>query len=369
MATGADVLIVGAGPAGIATAIAATLKGLRATVADARRPPIVKACGEGILPEGVFALRQLGIWLDSSIAFPVAGLRFFDESSSAQGTITHGSTFGLRRSVLHDLLVRRAVELGVSFRWGARVSELNSNGALLDGAPFSCRWLVGADGQQSMVRKWSGLGPRSVRSTRFGFRCHYAIAPWSDFIEVYWGERCQIYVTPTGPDEICLAVLTSDPHLRVERALQQFPAVANRLSGTRAISDELGRPTILEHASDVARDGVALVGDASFSVDGITGQGLSLAFQQALLLADALASGDLSGYQTAHRRSTQEPEIMARFLLLLGRHTWLRRKVLRMFQRNPNVFARIVASHADYPKPEPIKAAEIFNFGWQVLRA
>ena len=369
MAAGADVLIVGAGPAGIATAIAATQKGLRVTVADAHRPPIIKACGEGILPEGVFALRQLGIWLDSSVAFPIAGLRFSDEASSAYGKITRGASFGLRRSVLHELLVRRASELGVQFRWSTRVSELNSTSAQLDGVHFPFRWLVGADGQKSMVRKWSGLGPRRVRSARFGFRCHYAVAPWSEFVEVYWGERCQIYVTPTGPDEICLAVLTSDPQLRVDRALRQFPEVAARLGGACRITEELGNSTVLEYPRDVAREHVALVGDASFSLDGITGQGLSLAFQQAFFLGDALASEDLGRYQIAHRRSVQAPARMARLLLLLDRLAWLRRKVLRMFAENPNLFTRMISSHANHPKPAPIKASEIFDFGWQVLRA
>jgi flavin-dependent dehydrogenase len=369
VATGAEVLIVGAGPAGIATAIAASQRGLRVTVADPRRPPIDKACGEGILPEGVAALRQLGIWLDSSVAFPIAGLRFSDEASSASGRITRGAAYGLRRSVLHDLLVRRASELGVSFRWGSRVTELNSDYARLDGVRFPFHWLVGADGQKSTVRKWSGLGPRRVRSARFGFCCHFAVAPWSEFVEVYWGERCQMYVTPTGPDEVCLAVLSSDPQMRVERALREFPAVAKRLGGARRISDEIGSATVLEFQRSVARRNVALVGDASFTVDGITGQGLSLAFQQALSLGDALASENLGGYRFAHREFIKDPARMARLLLLLDRQTWLRRKAMRMFAENPKLFARMISSHANHPKPAPIRASEMFDLGWQVLRA
>jgi menaquinone-9 beta-reductase len=369
VATGAEVLIVGAGPAGIATAIAASQKGLRVTVADARKPPIDKPCGEGLLPEGVSALRRLGIWLDSSVAFPIAGLRFSDEASSVCGRITRGAAFGLRRSVLHDLLVRRASELGVSFRWGTRVTELNSSSARLDGALFPFHWLVGADGQKSMIRKWSGLGPRRARSARFGFRCHYAIAPWSDFVEVYWGERCQIYVTPTGPDEICLAVLASDPQMRLERALQHFPVVARRLGEARRTTEETGCQTVLEDPRSVAHGNVALVGDASFSVDGITGLGMSLAFQQALRLGDALASEDLAPYRVAYRRVMQAPARMTRLLLLLDRHAWLRRKALRMFAANPKLFTRMISSHANCPKPAPIRASEMFDLGWQVLRA
>jgi flavin-dependent dehydrogenase len=369
VATGAEVLIVGAGPAGIATAIAVSQKGLRATVVEARKPPIDKPCGEGLLPEGVSALQHLGIWLDSSVAFPITGLRFSDEASSACGRITRGAAFGLRRGALHDLLVRRALELGVSFRWGTRATQINSASARLDGVLFPFHWLVGADGQKSMIRKWSGLGPRRARSARFGFRCHFAIAPWSDFVEVYWGERCQIYVTPTGPDEINLAVLTSDPKMRVERALQHFPGVARHLGDARRVSEDSGCQTVLEYPRSVAHGNVALVGDASFSVDGITGQGMSLAFQQALRLGEALAADDLAPYRVAHRKFIHGPTHMAQLLLLLDRQTWLRRKALRMFATNPKLFARMISWHANCPKPAPIRASEMFDLGWQVLRA
>ncbi|MFZ3214566.1 MAG: FAD-dependent monooxygenase [Candidatus Acidiferrales bacterium] len=369
MASSADVLIVGAGPAGIATAIAAAQQGLRATVADARRPPLDKACGEGLLPEGVSALQDLGIRLDSSVAFPFAGLRFSDEASSASGRITRGAAFGLRRSVLHDLLVRRAAQLGISFHWGTHVSELTSTGALLDGVHFPFRYLVGADGQKSVVRKWADLGARSGRSARFGFRCHFAVAPWSEFVEVHWGERCQLYITPTGPAEICVALLTSDPRQRIELALQQFPAVANRLRGAQRLTAELGSPTGLERPRHVARGRIALVGDASFTIDGITGRGLSLAFQQALRLGEALASENLAQYQLAHRRIVQGTVRAARLLLLLDRHAWLRRKALRTFAQSPALFTRLISSHASHPRTAPIGTSEIFGLGWQFLRA
>jgi 2-polyprenyl-6-methoxyphenol hydroxylase-like FAD-dependent oxidoreductase len=259
--------------------------------------------------------------------------------------------------------------LGVTFRWGTRITKLSPLSAHLDGALFPFHWLVGADGQNSMIRKWSGLGPRRVRSARFGFRCHYAIAPWSDFVEVYWGERCQVYVTPTGPQEICLAVLTSDPQMRVERALQHFPVVARRLGDARRTTEESGCQTVLDYPRRVAHGNVALVGDASFTVDGITGQGMSLAFQQALSLGDALAAEDLAPYRVAHRKCMQGPARMAGLLLLLDRQAWLRRKALRMFAANPRLFARMISSHANCPKPAPIRASEIFDLGWQVLRA
>jgi menaquinone-9 beta-reductase len=370
VAENADVLVVGAGPAGLATAIAVRLKGLSVTVADSRRPPIEKACGEGILPEGVAALSALGIQLNSSVAFPITGIRFCDATSSASAKLPHGAaSFGLRRTVLHSLLVQRACDLGVNFRWGTRVSDCIANSARLDSVHFNFRWLVGADGQKSNVRKCAALGPRSVRSARFGFRRHFAIAPWSGFVEVYWGRNCQIYVTPTGAQEVCIALLTSDPQMRIPDALPQFPKLAASLNDAQPLTPELGAVTTLERSGKVARGSTALVGDASFTVDGITGQGLSLAFQQALDLSDAIAAENLAAYEIAHRKRVSAPARMARLLLFLARHDPVRRITLRTFAKNPRLFARLLSLHSGKTASRPVAPIEILDQPCQVQRA
>jgi flavin-dependent dehydrogenase len=370
VAESADVLVVGAGPAGLATAIAVRLKGLSVAVADSRRPPIEKACGEGLLPEGVSALSSIGIHLNSNLAFPIAGIRFCDESASATGKLPQGTTsFGLRRTALHSLLVQRAHEVGVSFQWGTRVSDCTANSARLDNAHFNFRWLVGADGQKSKVRKWTRLGPRSVRSSRIGFRRHFAIAPWSSFVEVYWGNRCQVYVTPTGAREICIALLASDPQMRIAQALPQFPQLAARLNDAQPLTPELGAVTTLECFGKVARRNTALVGDASFTVDGITGQGLSLAFQQALCLGDAIAAKNLAAYEIAHHKLVSAPARMARLLLFLARHDPVRRITLRTLAKNPRLFTKLLSSHAGGTAAHRIAPIEVLDQGCHAVSA
>lgn len=362
-----DVLVVGAGPAGIATAIAASLKGLRVSVLDFRNPPIDKPCGEGLLPEAVGALAKLGID-PSDDAYPFAGMRFSDEESSVSARIA-GRAYGLRRTVLHGLLVRRAEELGVEFRWRARVSEFHSDFLQVDDERVSFRWLVGADGQNSGVRRWAGLNSRRPAHGRFGFRRHYAIRPWSDFVEVYWGERCQLFVTPTGAEEVCAALLTSDPQLRLEQGLEQFPEIASRVRRAHAITSEAGAVNILRRARRVTRGNVALVGDASCAIDGIAGKGLSLAFQQAVALGDAFAAGDLSGYAVAHRRITAPVVRMTRLLLLMGASTVLRRKTLRFFAENPALFSRMMSIHTRTPGSGTLQARDVVGLGWRILWA
>ena len=369
MAKGADVLVIGAGPAGIATAIAAGLKGLHVTVLDHRKPPIEKSCGEGLLPTAVISLQSLGIHLDSSAGFPFRGIRFSDEESSASARITRGTGYGVRRAELHRILVERALQLGVSFHWGTRVTGFDGRGGQAGGVHFPCKWLVGADGQNSTVGKWANLNSRRQPVARFGFSRHYAVVPWTDLVEVHWGPGCQIFLTPTGSDEVCVALLSHDPQLRIDQALGHFPEVAERLKGSRPLTAELGGVTALGSARGVVSGHVALVGDASFTVDGISGQGLSLAFQQANILAEALAREDLGYYEIAHREISRAPWRMTRLLLLMDQSAWLRRKVLRLFAGNPALFSKIMSAHMAETAQESLKATEVLGLGWQVLRA
>jgi len=322
-----------------------------------------------LLPGAVANLAALGIKLDSCHGYPFRGISFSDQESSASARISYGTGYGVRRSTLHSLLVERASELGVSFHWGVRVTGFDARGAFVDGAHMPCKWLVGADGQNSHVGKWANLSSKRPRFSRFGFSRHYAASPWTDLVEVHWGPGCQMFVTPTADDEVCVALLSHDPGLRIERGLAYFPAVAKHLNGARPRTAELGSVTALGHARRVINGNVALVGDASFTVDGIAGLGLSLAFEQAILVADAIAREDLTLYEAAHRKISAAPWRMTRLLLLMDQSAWVRRKVLRLFARKPVLFSKMMSAHMSQTMDETLHATEMLGLGWQVLRA
>jgi flavin-dependent dehydrogenase len=363
-----DVLIVGGGPAGLATAIAAAQKGFRVAVVESRKPPINKPCGEGLLPEAVESLGRLGIHLDAGWGHPFEGFRFVDESHSASALLPRGRALGLRRTVLHRMLVDRAEGCGVALNWGARVSSFESRGAWVSGRWVPYRWLIGADGQNSIVRRFARLGSRWTIERRFGFRRHCAMPPWTNLVEVHWARRSQMVVTPTATDEICVSFFVDDPQMRLDRVLGQFPEVAARLSGAMPASTEAGSMIKFCRARGVVRGNIALVGDASCTVDAVSGQGVSLAFQQAHLVADALAAQNLGPYQFAHDRLTLTAIRVTRLLLVMNSSQWLRRKVLRLFSLRPNLFAKMIAVHTQ-SSPEPLKTGEIANLTWRVLWA
>src|SRR5258708_10498731 len=92
-----DVLIVGGGPAGLACAIAAARQGLQVEVIDAMKPPIDKACGEGLMPDSLEALTAIGFTnLDQTLreneTHLLRGIRFLRDSSSSH-TLTTEAAF------------------------------------------------------------------------------------------------------------------------------------------------------------------------------------------------------------------------------------------------------------------------------------
>jgi flavin-dependent dehydrogenase len=364
-----EVIVVGGGPAGIVAAIAAQQQGLNATVLDARRPPIDKPCGEGILPQGVSALRALGISLPVESALPFRGIQFVDETHCACAHFAGGTGFSVRRIKLHQVLVDQAVAAGVKFQWGARVSQIDEQRVITAKETFSYRWLIGADGQNSPVRKWLGLDSRRTAAKRFGFCRHFQVWPWSDVAEVHWGKRCEIFVTPLTGQEVGVSVLSRDPALRLESALKDFPALTEKLRGAPPTTKESGDTTSLRILPRQVRGRVALIGDASGTVDAVTGHGLSLSFQQAIALAEALKKNDLLHYQQAHKKIAAVPVAMTRLMLLMSNSGWIRRRSIRLFQESPLLFARMLAIHSESMPLSDIGMADIAGFGWKFLFA
>jgi len=364
-----DAFIVGGGPIGLATAIALRARGFSVTVADPALPPIDKACGEGLMPDALASLARLGVTLRPDTCFPFRGIRFLGPGTAVDASFPSGRGVGIRRTHLHQALIDRAEEAGATMLWGTRVTGLTETGVTLDSLPIECNWVVGADGEKSRVREWARLDSTRGSSLRFGFRRHYRIAPWADCVEIYWGSGSQIYVTPIGAQEICVAVISRDSHLRLEHALPQHPGLFERLKTAPVITVERGAVSATRRLARVYRNNIALVGDASGSVDAITGEGLRLGFEQGMALAEAFAAGDLRMYAAAHRRLARRPAFMADLMLSLDRSAWLRRRVLSALSADPQIFATQLAMHVGGVSSADFLRQSMLPLGRRVLFA
>jgi flavin-dependent dehydrogenase len=351
-----DVFIAGAGPAGLAAAIALRLRGADVLLADARRPPVDKPCGEGLMPEARRALAALGVFPDSH-GLPFTGIAFADANSRVSADFPAVNGTGLRRATLHQLLCDRAAALGVRFSFNTPVVLHPSQPPSLAGQAVTARWIIGADGASSLLRAWADLdrAPRGIR--RFGFRAHFRLAPGvppPTHVEVHWGPHGQAYITPValhdGRAELCISAMTGDPHARLAQILDTLPTLRDFLRGAEPLTAERGCLTITRRFPRVTRahpslGNVALIGDASGSVDAITGEGLALAFRQALLLADSIAADRLDLYESRHPALLALPQRMARLLLLLDRCPRLRTRTLHAFSTRPSLFRSLLAVH------------------------
>jgi len=363
--TAPDVVVVGGGPVGLAAAIAARQHGLDVLVADRARPPIDKPCGEGLMPEGVAALRALGVEVDDNDALPFYGIRFTEAGVSAEGYFPKaaGHGLGMRRPVLHQMLVERAAEVGVITRWGETVTGVTREGVQIAGSNVPCRWTVGADGRESRVRRWTGLGTRPARRPRrIGLRQHFRAKPWTDLVEVHWHDCAQAVVTPVTASEVCISLFTSAHATSMAELTRLFPELARRLHGAEATSAMRGAASGSSDMPVVGGDRVALIGDAAGSVDALTGEGLSLGFRHALVLAEAIEHQNLALYQDVHRRLRRMPALMASLMLYVGARAPLRHRVLHALIGQSQIFGLMLGVHTGALSPRAIGPTAIAGF-------
>lgn len=344
-----DVVIVGGGPIGLATAIFAQLAGLRARVFDRRSLPLDKACGEGLMPRGAELLRTLGVRLDATHVRPFQGIRFLAPGHCAEGRFAHGPGLGIRRTALIAGLHERAAALGAELHYGCGVQGWeNTDDTQLsvrtNAGSLRSQWLVGADGLHSGVRRRAGLAlPRRGRR-RFGVRRHYTIEPWSSFVEVHWSDLGEAYVTPVGGNEVGVALLWNGDGRRYDELLASFPQLAARLRHAVPASPTFGAGPFAQRVRRPYAGRVALVGDAAGYIDPLTGEGLTIGLLSAQVLATTLAtSGALADYARAQRRITRDYRVVTRLMLTIAARPWLRQRLIAAFERTPEAFDRCVS--------------------------
>ena len=336
-----DLLIVGGGPAGLATAIHASRAGLDVAVAEPRTTPVDKACGEGLMPGAVRALAELGI---APPGHPLRGIRYVDATDArqrAEAGFRHGPGLGVRRTDLHTALARRVAELGVAVR-PVKVDAVTvrQDTGSVSAAGLTARYLAAADGLHSPVRRHLGLDLPDPRPPRYGLRRHFTIAPWTDHVEVHWSTRAEAYVTPLAPELVSVAILTSE-RAPFDVQLAGFPHLAARLA-THSSSAVRGAGPLRQRVRGRVAGRVLLVGDAAGYIDALTGEGISLALAGAAQLVRCVRGDRPEDYELAWRRASLRHRLLTDTLVRLRTHPRLTRLIVPTAARLPSLFAGLV---------------------------
>jgi 2-polyprenyl-6-methoxyphenol hydroxylase-like FAD-dependent oxidoreductase len=318
-----DVVVVGARCAGAATALLLARAGHDVVLVDRATFPADTLSTHAIARSGVVQLRRWGL-LDPVLASgapPLRDIAFHD----ADGVVTrrlatrHGvdALVAPRRTVLDTLLVEAARAAGADVRTGVTVEGVIRtgngpvSGVVARGGrgrvELAGRLIVGADGLRSRIAR--AVGARTLRAEAPLGATHYTyVAGDWPRLEYHLGDRAFGGVFPTHGGEACVWVCApAEATRRVRRdaadvdeafdvLLRGVPSLEGRLAGRQRTTAVRGAVALPNHVRAGAGPGWALVGDAAYHRDPVTGHGMSDAFRDADLLAEAiddlLAGGD-----------------------------------------------------------------------------
>ena len=317
----ADVLVVGAGPAGSAAAAWAARGGAEVVLADAAVFPRDKTCGDGLTPRAVGELQRLGLddWLRAHAVNQGLRAHGFGQTLLLPwpgGTLPSWGS-AVARTELDDHLRTTAIKAGATAVDGARAVDVRREGDRVAGVVFKtddgpveigCRHLVVADGVRSPLGKV--LGREWHRDTVYGVAGRSYIAsgmsddPWiSSHLELR-DEAGKVlsgygWIFPLGTGEVNIGVGTLATSKRpADLAIKPLMSHYAELRRDEfELSGELRMPTSAllpmgGAVSNVAGPNWALIGDAAACVNPLNGEGIDYGLETGRLVADMIAAGE-----------------------------------------------------------------------------
>ncbi len=317
----AQVIVVGAGPAGAATGFYLARLGLDVLVLDRARFPRDKPCSEYMSPQASRLLADIGALddIERAGAATLAGMQV----RAPNGTTFHGRYgdvvgfrgyrdhgLALRRTILDPLLVVRARAAGARVREGVRVVAPTVDGSgrvsgveVIDERgsrrALSASVVVGADGLRSVVSRRLGLASTRMGQRRVAFVSHFAgVEGMSDSGEMHVEHDGYLGLADVGHGLTNVAVVVPALHAKAAAGgaaafmddwIRRRPHVLPRFARARRVDAVLATGPFASASVRAWAPGAALVGDAADFFDPFTGEGIYAALRGAELLAPRIA--------------------------------------------------------------------------------
>ncbi len=371
-----DIVIVGGSIAGAAGAIALAQEGYRILLLDKAVFPRDKPCGEGIMPQGVQVLADLGV-LPDVLAHRgtnrFRGIRYRNrqgviaEADFAPGEL--GSSFGIviRRWHLDHLLIERAKSLpNVTVREGFRVTQVLREGHAVKGVAgdreaFAAPLTLGADGRHSVFHSGCGLTKTFLRRKRFGVTGHLKGAEvGGSHVEVVVHPEGEIYIAPCGEGVTLVALLVEQESMRFfagdlpgryMKFLRSAPGFRERASSSELVGSVFAVGPLGFTVEPCYRPGLLLIGDSAGFLDPITGEGMALALRSVQaavpLIRQAFAVGDFgpslgARYAQERFRIIEDVFRFTRLLLNFSRYKFIADRTIRRLSHDQPLFQKLL---------------------------
>lgn len=397
-ARAAEVIVVGAGPAGAATAILLAEAGHEVWLLDRARFPRPKLCGEYLSPGARRVLARLGVARAvEAAARPLRGMRIVapdgttlvgDYPGVPDGRGGPARALAVSRETFDAVLAARAAERA-TLREGFRVTDLLLDGdrvvgveGFAEGAPglerLRARLVVGADGRGSVVAHRLGLVRPHPWLQRLALVAYLeGVAQDGTRGEIFLAPPAYAIVNPVRPDRVNLSLVVPAAVARREKgrlaayfdhAVAGFPHLGPRLRAARRVSPVRGLAPLAYRVAAPRHGGVLLAGDALGFLDPFTGEGLFAALRSAELVAEvahgALRAGTLSAAALAPARARHRAAFAgkARLASLLQRAILRPRPTLAVahrLARHPAVLERVLGVFGDLLPPRALLAPRV----------
>jgi flavin-dependent dehydrogenase len=295
-----DLLIVGAGPAGLAAALRGCALGATVCVIEAEKFPRTRVCGGWTGPAGVALLREMGIEAKPAGAAEFAGLRIYSIDLKKSAAVKEKELTGWigDRSKLDAALAAKAKSAGAEIRFGTTVEgvalgEDRVTLRLADGGVAIGRVLLIADGVRSPTARLANLpaAGRSADTAHFVFADGPAIKGALGLdVAIGAGRQVQIATIVRAADRTRVSLAS---RAKPEAALESFHAIAQAAAALGIAPADLSAPTsgavplgaALDIESHVGKRCV-LIGDAGGFVATFSGEGIYPALRSGAIAAE-----------------------------------------------------------------------------------
>lgn len=396
-----DVVVVGAGPAGSATAALLAERGLRVLLLERAAFPRPKPCAEYLSPEAARVLDRLGVGAALRAERParLTGMRIVSPAGTSvigrfrgaheyRGYRDYG--LALPREILDSHLAAAAQRHGAQL-WeravveglepdagGWRLSVRQSGGR----GVVRARLVIGADGLHSRVAHRLGTVRRG-RRTRVALVTHAAgVTGMGGVGEMHVSGVGYLGLAPVGRGLTNLALVVDRrrvvpegrPEHWLRRALEAYPAVLERLREAAFVTPVRAVGPFARWTTRATGDGIVLVGDAADFYDPFTGEGIYAALRGAELaagqVAQALESGrwraaDLAPYDAARRRAFGGKWLVERLVSWTVAHPAVFEHVVRRLAARPHLADLLVGVTGDFVPPSRVLRP---SYVWGLVR-
>lgn len=376
-----EAIVVGAGPAGAATALRLARAGVTVRIIERTRFPRRKACGEYLAPGSVRALRALGVYDEvRAHATPILGVRVNVRGSVVLTLDLEREALAVSREILDDILLRAACAAGASVGYGHAQDVIfdhlgRASGVVLrtesgEVETLAAPFVIGADGIGSLVARKLRLARSPRRTRKFAVGGHYSgFRGLGSHVEMYVGAGAYFAINPLAGDLANVMVVVPQTLLEtwsgavdvgISGAACALAAGQRTFEGVERVGARIAIGPLEHRTRAATRPGALLVGDALAFLDPFTGQGVFLALAGAERAAQAVVqalrdpareSAALRAYAQAQSRDAQARRRLSAIVDAVLSNAWLARRVARRIQARPQAAATFVDAMTGIAQP------------------